>query len=729
MDEVAKEYLEYQEESTAVRLVCETRCGGMLNIASVLSEYFLKYFPNSRLLLEEYGLCLYSAQEHEKAYDVYDRILCMRGLTEGQAKAVMFNQHFCVEHIFERYVSYDEDRVREITRRVCNEEEGRVTLTITSCKRLDLFKKTVNSFINCCTDVHIISRWVCVDDNSDEQDRREMKKLYPFFDFYWKTPQEKGHPQSMNILRSKVDTPYIFHLEDDWLFISRRDYLSDALEVLGEDGRVKQCLINRGYAERQNDIDIVGGAYKVASSGLRYFVHEMPSNAEEKAAWALKHGTNVKHCNYWPHYSFRPSLFSARVWKELGEFDEGVSHFERDYSIRYARRGWQSAFLEGVYCLHTGRLTSERNDATKLNAYVLNDEAQFDGKEEQAKVKTRGHSDLPLSPLPSDGKMRTVVVNLNRRPDRWGEFLMKAAGPLAFMKCERYEAVDGTELKSTAQLQRIFDGNDYNMRKGIVGCAMSHIKLYVEMLESDAEVYCILEDDLDFVPDFELKFRQVYSKASLFDWDMIYLGHHLFEEQVTDESYDKEKVPRIEKWDRAMSLGRSMGGTGGYLISRQGAQKLLKFINGGGMTNGIDTVQQKAADVMSIFYVTPHLIYSECYRGSNNTDTDIQRNYDSLSVGLLERKEYELGLYDFVELCESREDMRVRANDEDRRLACCYEDADQGVIRELSRMSVHPSYTLDDKVVFIVPDGNPERYFDRLKKGGKYDITDALVTN
>ena len=35
------------------------------------------------------------------------------------------------------------------------------------------------------------------------------------------------------------------------------------------------------------------------------------------------------------------------------------------------------------------------------------------------------------------------------------------------------------------------------------------------------------------------------------------------------------------------------------------------------MTNGIDTVQQKSADELNIFYTNPHLIYSECYRDNN----------------------------------------------------------------------------------------------------------------
>ena len=59
----------------------------------------------------------------------------------------------------------------------------------------------INSFLNCCQDLHKIDRWICVDDNSSTEDREEMKKLYPFFEFYFKNLDCKGHPQSMNLIR------------------------------------------------------------------------------------------------------------------------------------------------------------------------------------------------------------------------------------------------------------------------------------------------------------------------------------------------------------------------------------------------------------------------------------------------------------------------------------------------------------------------------------------------
>ena len=60
-------------------------------------------------------------------------------------------------------------------------------------------------------------------------------------------------------------------------------------------------------------------------------------------------------------------------------------------------------------------------------------------------------------------------------------------------------------MKSSRQLQRIFDGNDYNMQVGAVGCAMSYFKMYTELIYSDYDNFLFLEDDAEFAPNFENK--------------------------------------------------------------------------------------------------------------------------------------------------------------------------------------------------------------------------------
>ena len=66
-----------------------------------------------------------------------------------------------------------------------------------------------------------------------------------------------------------------------------------------------------------------------------------------------------------------------------------------DYSYRYARNGYVSAFLEDINSIHIGRLTSQRNNKNIPNAYDLNEQDQFTKSQETVKAEHTPHSEIP----------------------------------------------------------------------------------------------------------------------------------------------------------------------------------------------------------------------------------------------------------------------------------------------------------------------------------------------
>lgn len=558
---------------------------------------------------DDYAVCLYYTKQYEKAFDAFQSGLNYP-MSHTEAYKNIHSAQLCVsKELEERYVGYTKyvDRAPQ---------EYLVTFTMTTCKRFDLFERTMNSFLTACLDCDRIGRWLVVDDNSSDDDREKMRAKYPFIEFYFKTPAMKGHPQSMNIIRRLVTTPYFFHMEDDWVFYVKRRYISDCLDVLHNTPAncpvLGQCLINKGYAETSTDIDLKGGL-PMTVENVRYFIHEHASTDHEQKELLAKYG-ECRNCWYWPHFSLRPGLSKTAIMDDVGLFNEKIAHFEMEFAKRYVQKGYSSAYLEGIYSRHIGRLTSEKGIP---NAYDLNNESQFTGK-----------TALNFS---------TVVVNLERRPDRYAKFMerLQAVSPALANVCVRFNAVDGKRLVSTPQLQRLFDGNDYNMMVGAVGCALSHICLTAEFLARPNEEACLIfEDDAEFLEDFQQRFNTVIDNLPQ-PWDLIYLGHHL--RKQFDYSTPDQLTITIEQWSSGKSLMYSMGGTFAYMISRAGAEKLLKFIEIFGMRNCIDTVQQRSCDFMRVFYITPCLSISECYPTDQKVDTDIQRDDSSLSVNSKQR--------------------------------------------------------------------------------------------
>jgi len=319
----------------------------------------------------------------------------------------------------------------------------------------------------------------------------------------------------------------------------------------------------------------------------------------------------------------------------IGEYNQNISHFELEYSQRYVNNGYVSAFLESIYCLHIGRLTSQRFDKSIPNAYELNNEFQFADKELNI------HCPSEKNQIDS---IKSFVINLDRRSDRFRSF----NDNMPIIKYTRFSGIDGSLLKPNKQLQKIFEGNDYNMRVGLVGCAMSHIKLLIELSNSqdDSDKFFILEDDVRFVPKFLEKFNNILIELENINWDLVYLGHHLYPRYKTDDCYDKEQPIQLIKTSSSLSLIKSMGGFFAYLVNKKGAIKLLEFINKTGMTNAIDTMQQKAITEanMDTFYCYPHMVYSECVLPDVQINSDIQYNFNSLSMNedqLIEKYEGE----------------------------------------------------------------------------------------
>jgi hypothetical protein len=291
---------------------------------------------------------------------------------------------------------YNNKLVKQILEHVQNvlPKNKKITLSITTCKRLNLFKRTMNSFINCCSDILLIDEYICVDDNSSEEDRNEMRKLYPFFTWIMKTPEQKGHMQSMNIIIENVKTEYLLHMEDDWLFLVKDNYISPSIEILNqqiikslveipknreiEKKRFGQVVFNKSYTELpENEVD-GGFLCETNENNIKYLIHEHYNPNTENELYETEVKKYRRSSMYWPHFSLHPSIIKTEVFKNVGNFDTNNQFFEREFANKYYVGGnYVTCFLNRVSCKHIGKLLSQRTDTSIKNAYELNGVNQF----------------------------------------------------------------------------------------------------------------------------------------------------------------------------------------------------------------------------------------------------------------------------------------------------------------------------------------------------------------
>jgi len=225
--------------------------------------------------------------------------------------------------------------------------------------------------------------------------------------------------------------------------------------------------------------------------------------------------------------------------------------------------------------------------------------------------------------LKSDSLPEIWCINLERRPDR-KEKMIKSGHAINFFK-----AVDGKELTMTDQIKTMFKNNDFKWRRAIIGVALSHYNLWLQLLNSERESYLIVEDDVEFCDDFKNKLSHAYAQLEGKDWDMLYLGFSMFQEDRNpfEPDFWNDDYPDVNPWDKFF-FG---AGFFGYVISRQGAQKLVSFIQQHGVLRAIDCIPKQLL-YFNRFFTLPHLIRTPCYDPiiNKNVDTDIQTDKSTL---------------------------------------------------------------------------------------------------
>jgi len=127
---------------------------------------------------------------------------------------------------------------------------------------------------------------------------------------------------------------------------------------------------------------------------------------------------------------------------------------------------------------------------------------------------------------------RIVIVNLDRRPDRWLRIranLRRIDWPFD-RQPERVAAFDGRDHPPP---------EGFGGTAGAWGCFRSHLAVCNAALRDGVESLLIFEDDALLLPDFDLRARRFLDVVPD-DWEMLYLGGRHWEKDRCPVSVNRE---------------------------------------------------------------------------------------------------------------------------------------------------------------------------------------------
>lgn len=220
-------------------------------------------------------------------------------------------------------------------------------------------------------------------------------------------------------------------------------------------------------------------------------------------------------------------------------------------------------------------------------------------------------------------KIESFVISMENRKERLARFREENKNKTK-RKINTFNAINGYELDCTNELLKLFEDNDFGMRAGVVGCALSHLQLYIDLAYSKYDAFLIFEDDAILLDDFDKKLEHALKNTDHFD--LMYLGHHPRNENTMSKNL-KHFLPKTKVKNSRESFANSIGGLFGYIITKEAVHKILNTINEHGLQCAIDTFIQYMSNTLICVYCSPFLVYSLCYRPGKDVDSDIQYSY------------------------------------------------------------------------------------------------------
>jgi len=216
------------------------------------------------------------------------------------------------------------------------------TVVLTACNRPDLLDRTLESFVK--TNTYPIKKFIIIDDGLIPgcNDFVLTKYDLPFILRY--NSVKIGQVRSIDLAYSEVDTPYIFHMEEDWKFL-RDGYIETSMNIMAEDPKIITV-----WLRSPQDITLqhpYSTDTYTTTTGIPY----------KKCEVLYPHGL-------WNGFTFNPSLKRIEDYNRVKPYHQlpritraqqsGGNPLECDISVAYAQLGYYAVTVLDQYIEHIG---------------------------------------------------------------------------------------------------------------------------------------------------------------------------------------------------------------------------------------------------------------------------------------------------------------------------------------------------------------------------------------
>ena len=263
-------------------------------------------------------------------------------------------------------------------------------------------------------------------------------------------------------------------------------------------------------------------------------------------------------------------------------------------------------------------LTDEQKETLRKNGREYAEKCSWENRFE------KWNELIKIYDICKDDGPQIKIINLEKRSDR----LAKMKFVLMNANITNYEiikAVDGEKIIPNNYLKELFINNDFNYRRGVIGCALTHYNLWKRLLnDSQHNYYCIFEDDIMLVNNFKEKLQSILNN---FNGDFCLLGGG----SICVPNINIQDLKLIDRTEKIVD------GLYAYIITKNGAKQMIDYIETNKIRRAIDTIYPSTFS--SINVVNQYLAFTPSYQLHGNCESDIQLSYSYINFDDINSKE------------------------------------------------------------------------------------------
>ena len=215
---------------------------------------------------------------------------------------------------------------------------------------------------------------------------------------------------------------------------------------------------------------------------------------------------------------------------------------------------------------------------------------------------------------------KIFIINLDKDNER----LKKSYKQLNYYNIknyERYPAIYGANLTKDKLNSYTTTIGKIIASKSMIGCGISHINIWKNIIKEKISKCLILEDDFILTDDFLNKFNNIINKAPV-NYDIIFLTNNIIHNKNL-KLYDIN-----EYFYKQLFISQTVG----YIITLNGANKILKYINKVSYHIDFELCISSLLYNFNIISVNKPLVYQTFDTSNNTNDREYPLILDKLII-------------------------------------------------------------------------------------------------